>query len=381
MEQIYLDNAATSFPKAPGLGDAVQRYIESVGANVNRSSYAPAAEAESALFEARELLCQLFSFGDASHVAFTPGATHSLNYVLKGMLRPGDHVIASPFDHNAVLRPLAQLEGQGVRVSFMPFDAQGNLDFAGLDALFSSDTKLAICTHASNVFGNILPIPEISALCAAHGVPLALDCAQTAGHIPIDFGALGLSALCFPGHKGLLGPQGVGGMLLSHALAAQMEPLVSGGTGSFSHLLSIPGAMPDRFESGTLPIPAIYGLRHSLRFLLEHGVEKIARQESLLCDALECGLSSIPGIRVHRMAGERTGVLSISFLQKDNGDAAFALAEMHGVMTRCGLHCAPLAHRAAGTFPEGTVRFSVGYANTLEQIALAAEAVGSVAAC
>lgn len=360
---IYLDNGATSFPKAPGVGEAMLDYVNNIGANVNRSTYEASSEAEMVLIECREQLCTLFGTEDITHAVFTPGMTAGLNMLLKGFLSPGDHVIVSSLEHNAMMRPIRQLEAQGVEFSRIPADSRGITDPKDILPLIRPNTRLVAIMHASNVCGTLLPVKEISDICRERGLPVILDAAQTAGHYPVNMKELGLSALCVPGHKGLLGPQGIGALMLDEEFAKRVEPLISGGTGSASDSELLPPYMPDRFESGTLNIPGIFGLNAALRFILEKGVQAFRAHEEKLTKRFTDGLEGLP----LRLAGtkeisKRVGVISIDFTGRDNAEVAYEL-DKRGIMTRCGLHCAPSAHKTLGTFPQGTVRFSIGYAN------------------
>ena len=376
---IYLDNGATSYPKAPGVGEAMLDYVNNVGANVNRSTYATASTAAMILLDPREQLCRLFNFDDPTHVIFTPGMTAGLNMLLKGYLKSGDHVIVSSMEHNAMMRPLVQLEREGVEFSRIPADRDGITRAEDILPLIRPNTKLVAVMHASNVCGSLLPVKEIGAICKERGIPFILDAAQTAGHYPIDFKELGLSALCAPGHKGLLGPQGIGVMLLDSEFAKSVEPLIAGGTGSASDSEELPPYMPDRFESGTMNIPGVYGLNAALAYILEKGVNSFRTHEEKLTQRFLDGLKDIPV----RLAGtpdldKRVGVVAVDFTGHDNAEAAFAL-EQAGILTRCGLHCAPSAHKTLGTFPQGVVRFSVGYASTEADVDGALEAIRSIA--
>lgn len=360
---IYLDNGATSFPKAPGVGEAMLDYVNNIGANVNRSTYEASSEAEMVLIECRERLCTLFGTEDITHAVFTPGMTAGLNMLLKGFLRPGDHVIVSSLEHNAMMRPIRQLEAQGVEFSRIPADSRGITDPKDILPLIRPNTRLVAIMHASNVCGTLLPVKEISDICRERGLPVILDAAQTAGHYPVNMKELGLSALCVPGHKGLLGPQGIGALMLDEEFAKRVEPLISGGTGSASDSDLLPPYMPDRFESGTLNIPGIFGLNAALGFILDKGVQAFRVHEEKLTERFIDGLEELP----LRLAGtkeisKRVGVISIDFTGRDNAEVAYEL-DKRGIMTRCGLHCAPSAHKTLGTFPQGTVRFSIGYAN------------------
>lgn len=360
---VYLDNGATSFPKAPGVGEAMLDYVNNIGANVNRSTYEASSEAEMVLIECRERLCTLFGTEDITHAVFTPGMTAGLNMLLKGFLSPGDHVIVSSLEHNAMMRPIRQLEAQGVEFSRIPADSRGITDPKDILPLIRPNTRLVAIMHASNVCGTLLPVKEISDICRERGLPVILDAAQTAGHYPVNMKELGLSALCVPGHKGLLGPQGIGALMLDEEFAKRVEPLISGGTGSASDSELLPPYMPDRFESGTLNIPGIFGLNAALGFILDKGVQVFRAHEEKLTERFIDGLEGLP----LRLAGtkdisRRVGVISIDFTGRDNAEVAYEL-DKRGIMTRCGLHCAPSAHRTLGTFPQGTVRFSIGYAN------------------
>ncbi len=371
MKKIYyLDHAATSFPKAPGVGDAVKRYLDAVGVNINRSTYAASTQAATVALETRERLCALFRFSGVTHAVFTPGQTYSLNLVIHGLLENGGHAIVSCMEHNAVMRPLTQLAARGAAFTRIPVAPDGAFDFSALECAFRPDTRLCVMTHASNVSGALLPIARIGRICRAHGVPLLLDAAQTAGHVAIDFAALGLSALAVPGHKGLLGPSGIGALLLEPALAGRLSPLVAGGTGSASDSEAQPDYMPDRFESGTMNLPGIYGLHAALGFILNTGVQALGEQEHALAERFLDGVSRLERVRVHGTGAAygRVGVVSCTFDGLDSAEVAFRLENEFGILTRCGLHCAPSAHRSLGTFPHGTVRFSFGYGNAAPDI-------------
>ena len=368
---VYLDQAATSRPKAAGVGDAMRFYIEEVCANVNRSTYAPATDAALRVLETREKLCALFGFADPTHVIFTPGQTVSLNMVIKGLLRPGDHVLVSPLEHNGVMRPLTQMLERGVSFDRIPLTADDSLDLAAVRQMIRPNTRLIFLTHASNVSGTILPLAQVSALCRERGIFLAVDAAQTAGHVPIDLATTPVDALCVPSHKGLRGPAGIGALLLSPALAKALDPLLTGGTGSDSHTEVQPDYMPDRFESGTPNLPGVYGLHAALCALEQEGLSHRQAQEEALLKQFLAGLDAFPGIHVlgTRDLSRRVGLVSVDFTALwDNAQVSDRLATEFGVLTRCGLHCAPNAHKTYGTFPQGTVRFSFNSSNTAEEI-------------
>lgn len=382
MPAIYLDHAATSFPKPPRVAARMAEYIDYVGANINRGSYGAAQQAGLTALRLRQRLCALFAFPDPAHVVLTPGNTWGLNLVLGGALRPGDHCIVSSLEHNAVMRPLQRLAKQGVTFSRIPCDGEGGLDLAALEGLFRPNTRLVVLAHASNVSGTLQDAAAVGERCAAHGVPFCLDAAQTAGHLPISFGELGLSALSVPAHKGLLGPQGLGALLLAPDFAGALEPYVTGGTGSASDSEEQPPYMPDKFEPGTPNLPGIYGWEAALEFLQGVGVEAVrAHDVALSCRFLD-GLAVIPSVRLAgpRDPMGRVGVFSLDFAGQDNAEMAYRLETEFGILTRCGLHCAPAAHRALGTFPQGTVRFSTGWTTTEAEIDAALAAIKALSA-
>lgn len=378
---IYLDHAATSRPKAEGVGEAMRFYIDEVCANVNRSTYAPAMDAAMRMLETREKLCALFSCLDLTHAIFTPGQTFSLNIVLKGLLRPGDHVLVSPLEHNGVMRPLTQLLEHGVSFDRIPLTQDDDLDLDAARRLIRPNTKLMMLTHASNVSGTVLSIDKASVLCRENGIFFAVDAAQTAGHLPIDVKQLHIDALCVPSHKGLRGPGGVGALLLTKEFANALDPLVTGGTGSDSHTETQPNYMPDRFESGTPNLAGIYGLHAALCELERDGLAFRQERETALLQQFLSGLDEISGIRIlgTRDLAHKVGLVSVDFTtRRDNAEVSDLLATEYGILTRCGLHCAPNAHKTYGTFPQGTVRFSFNSTNTHEEIDLTLQALKKI---
>ena len=381
MSVIYLDNAATSFPKPPAVAEAMARYMTEVGASINRGVYASAQDAGMTTLLLREGLCRLFHHDDPTHCVLTAGNTMGLNMVLRGWLKPGDHCLVSGMEHNAVMRPLHDLLSQGVAFDRIPCDRDGRLEPEAIPRLIRPNTRLLVMAHGSNVGGAVQDAAAVGAVCHAHGVPFVLDAAQTAGHWPIDFEAMRLSALSVPGHKGLMGPSGIGALLLSAEFAKGLTPILTGGTGSASHTEIQPGYMPDKFESGTPNLPGIYGLQAAVDFILEAGVETLRAHETALTGDFLARLRDVPGIR---LAGpweleDRVGVISVDFQAVDNAEAAFRLEQDYGILTRCGLHCAPSAHKTLGTFPQGTVRFSPGYFTTKAEIDAAAHAIAEIA--
>ena len=387
MPGIYLDQAATTFPKAPGTADAMYRYMTGCGCNVNRGSYAGAYSAEELVYDTRMQLCRLFGAGNATtdpkNVIFTKNVTESLNFLMKGLLRSGDHVLVSSMEHNAVMRPLLQLEKQGIRFTRVPCAADGSMDSADLESRIEKTTKAVIMLHASNVCGTVLPAAEIGNICRIHGIRFILDTAQTAGAVPINMEEIGADAIAFTGHKGLLGPQGTGGFLIREELAGELEPLITGGTGSISHTEKVPDFLPDRFEAGTLNLPGIVGLNAALNWLLSQPVGNILTHELKLTERFLHGMEEAEEAGLLRIIGkhgtaERTGVVSVVPLQMDPAELAFRLDELHGIATRVGLHCAPSAHKTLGTWPAGTVRFSFSVFNTEKEIDTAVGAVNKL---
>lgn len=376
MDTIYLDNAATSFPKPETVARAMARYIDEVGAPLNRSVYESAREAELTTLSLREQLKSFFHFPEkATHVILTPGNTYGLNFLIKGYLRPGDHVIVSSMEHNAVMRPLLQLSD--VAFDRIPADRQGCIDPDDIPALIRPNTKLILMAHGSNVSGTVQDAQTVGEIASRYSIPFALDGAQTAGHYPLDFEQLGLSALSVPGHKGLLGPSGIGALLVTDELAKILSPLIAGGTGSVSDSEYLPEYLPDRFESGTMNLPGIYGWEAAMAYVSQRGVDALRAHEAALTQRFMDGLRDIPNVRLcgPERLENRVGVLSLDFLRQDNAAVAYALEQRFGILTRCGLHCAPSAHRSLGTFPRGTVRFSLGFANTEQDVDAALAAI------
>lgn len=381
MQSIYLDNGATSFPKPEGVSQRMKDYLDLVGANVNRSVYEKAADAGMVLLSCRERLARLFNFDDPTHVILTPGMTAGMNMVIKGYLHAGDHVIVSSMEHNAVMRPLQQMTEFGVSFDRVPCDSEGRLHIEDALPLFRDNTRLFIMAHGSNVSGTVQDAEAVGRLCAEKGVAFVLDAAQTAGHIDVDFQRFQLSALCVPGHKGLLGPGGIGALLLRHDFAKQLTPLITGGTGSASDTEIQPPYMPDRFESGTPNMPGVYGLEAALAYIEDRGIPSLQAHERELTKRFLNGLQKIKGVT---LAGPKTlegrvGVISLDFEGKDNAEIAFRLETEYGILTRCGLHCAPSAHKTLGTFPQGTVRFSLGFASTEADVDAALAAIRALA--
>ena len=379
MDTIYLDNAATSFPKPEGVSTAMKTYLDQVGATINRSVYGSAQDAGLVTLQLRQRLKKLFHFPEpVTHVILTPGATWGLNMAIKGFLKKGDHCIVSSMEHNAVMRPLLQLGG--VEFDRIPCNREGLLNPADVEKLIRPNTRLLVMAHGSNVCGSVQDAKAVGELCRKHGIAFVLDAAQTAGHYPVNFEEFGLSALCVPGHKGLLGPSGIGALLMTDAFAKALDPIVAGGTGSASDSEYLPDYLPDRFESGTPNLPGIYGWEAALQYVETRSVEGLRAHEMALCRRFLEGLHSIEGVALcgTEDLNRRVGVVSVDFLHKDNAEAAFELEMDHGILTRCGLHCAPSAHKTLDTFPRGTVRFSLGFSSTEADVDAALCAIRSI---
>lgn len=376
---IYLDNASTAFPKAPGVADFVKDFIDNNCFNVNRASYDGAVRAEEIVYDTREALAEFFGAEDSRYVTFCSGVTLALNMAIKGLVSAGDKVVTSVMEHNAVLRPLHSLGGQGVDTVFVPCDG-GVLDLDEMLRQISKRPRAVVITHASNVCGAVNPITEIGKACRENGVLFIVDSAQSAGVIDIDMTRDNIDVLCFAGHKGLLALQGIGGMVFAASAAKAARTVVQGGTGSFSHLSEMPSLLPDKFEAGTLNLPGIASLKASLEFIKSKGVDVIRSGEEALRDLFEKEVRGIPGVNIAGCAAKRRcAVTSLDFANVDNGQAAYLLDSRYDIKTRSGLHCAPLAHKALGTFPRGTVRFSFGWANTADEVKAAAKAVREIA--
>ena len=373
-DRIYFDQASTSFPKAPGVAKAMYAYLTSLGTNVNRGCYEDAYAAEETVFNTRKLLAQLFHFPLTKNVILTGNITQSLNMLLKGLLRPGDHVLVASMEHNAVMRPLVQLSRDGISFDRIPCRRDGTMILEQAEAMIRPSTKAIITLHASNVCGTHMPLAELGDICRRHHLFFLADTAQTAGIFPLDMEQLHIDGLAFTGHKGLRGPQGTGGFLISGQLADQMEPLISGGTGSVSHTEEVPSFLPDRFEPGTPNLPGIFGLHAALKELTPLSMEQIRTKElSLTGYFLEKLMELDPSEKHIRIIGRkdlsmRSAVVSIQTLDEDMASVAWHLDHDYHIMTRVGLHCAPNAHKTLDTYPAGTIRFSFGPQNTNNEI-------------
>jgi cysteine desulfurase family protein len=375
---IYFDNATTSWPKPEPVYEAAERQLRSGGASAGRSSHLHSLAADRLLYESRERIAAFLGAEKVEEIVFTLNATDALNMAIKGILKRGDHVIYSPFEHNSVLRPLASLRQKGLITTTMLSPAGDVVDAAAFDRAIRPETKLLICTHASNITGRIMPVREIGKIAASRGVHFLLDAAQTAGALPLNLQETGAHLAAFTGHKSLLGPPGVGMLYLREGM--KIKPWREGGTGSRSDEERQPTFLPDYLESGTPNIPGIAGLNEGIKFITTKGVEIIRTHELELCHRLQQGLERIPGVRVFRGAPPEAYAAVISFVMEglDSGELGCILEEAYGILCRTGLHCAPQAHRAIGTFPGGTLRFSLGCFNTEEEVDHAIHALKSV---
>ena len=376
---IYLDNAATSFPKPERVYVEMDKCMRQYGANPGRSGHRLALEAGRALYRTRERLCMLFNIDNPMQIVFTSNATESLNLGIKGLLKYGDHVITSSMEHNSVARPLTALKEKGIDTTFIRCDFRGILDPEDIEKTIKKNTALIVVTHASNVTGTLMPIKDIGAVAKKKGIPFMVDVAQTAGVYDLDVKEMNIDMLAFPGHKGLLGPQGTGGLYISEEL--DVMQMKEGGTGSSSENLVQPTIAPDRYESGTPNTPGIVGLGEGVGFILDRGTAAVREHEEKLTGMLLEGFGEIDGVKIYgpKNSKLKAGVVSINILDGDSGEISYILDKSYDIATRAGLHCAPLAHRTIGTFEQGTIRFSVGVFNTREDIEAAIKAVEEIA--
>ncbi len=385
---IYFDNAATSWPKPPGVAEAMVHFLNQVGANPGRAAHRRAVESGRILYDAREAVCELFHAPDPLRLVFGKNVTEALNLALRGLLRHGDHVVTSSMEHNSMMRPLRALERQygpssgGVRVTAVACSPQGALNPADVEAAMRPDTKLVALNHASNVVGTLLPVGEVGAICRERDLLLLVDAAQTGGAYPIDVQADRIDLLAFTGHKSLGGPMGTGGLIVGRRVdETQLEPLVRGGTGSRSEHEVQPDFLPDMCESGTPNVVGVAGLRAGVRWVLERGVGTIRAHEVALAQALIDGLRAIPGVTVYGTldAELQTATVSFNIAGMATSEVGLRLDDEYGIMCRVGLHCAPTAHRTIGTFPGGTVRFGLSAFNTMDEVETALAAVETLA--
>ncbi|UCB44070.1 MAG: aminotransferase class V-fold PLP-dependent enzyme [Dehalococcoidales bacterium] len=378
---IYLDNAATSWPKPPEVLRAMTDVLEHAGGNPGRSGHRLSIAAARAVYDTREEIAHFFGVTDPMRVIFTSSATHAINLTLRGILKLGDHVVTSSIEHNAVMRPLRNLEKQNIRLSIVACAADGTLDVKDLIKVIDSNTRLVVMTHASNVVGTLLPIAEIASIAHQAGALLLVDAAQTAGALPMDIQAMGIDLLAFTGHKELQGPPGIGGLVIADDVdTTKIEPLMCGGTGSRSESEEQPNDLPDKFESGTANLVGIAGLGAGLKWVKDKAINEIREHMKELNQALLDGLSIIPRVKIYGTLDPERSVAIVSFTVtgKSVSEIALRLDEEYGVLSRVGLHCTPAAHKTLGTFPEGTVRLAPGIFTTVSDIQEATQAVAKV---
>lgn len=375
---IYLDNAATTMQKPQCVIDAVVAAMTSMG-NAGRGANEASLSASRVIYDTREKLCRLFGGDNPKQVVFTNNSTESLNIAIKGILDPGDHVITTMLEHNSVLRPLYEMEKQGVRLTVVKSNREGKIDISELEAAIAEDTKMIVCTHGSNLTGNCVDVEAIGAIAEKKGVIFVVDASQTAGVFPIDVKRMHIDVLCFTGHKGLLGPQGTGGLYVREGVS--IRPLKSGGSGVQTYSKSHPSQMPTALEAGTLNGHGIAGLHAAIQYLEETGIDKIRETEQRLMWQFYEGVKVIPEVKVYGdfSSKERCAIVTLNIGDYDSGEVSDALLTDYGISTRPGGHCAPLMHEALGTVEQGSVRFSFSHYNTEEEVETAIRAVKELA--
>lgn len=375
---IYLDNGATTVQKPHAVAEAVYQVLSSGEyGNPSRGAYSIAVNANEVVYKTRTKIAKLFNVPDSSQVVFTKNVTEALNTVIKGYLHSGDHVIATQYDHNSVLRPIYQMGDRGVEYSFAPLNDQNLVDLDQLEAMIKENTKMVVCTHASNVIGNLIDIQRVAEICHRHHIILVVDAAQTAGVIPIDMQAMGIDILCFTGHKSLYGPQGTGGICFSRDFG--VEPLISGGSGIQSYKHHMPDRLPERLEGGTMNVPGIAGLGAGIDYLLHQDMDEMRRQTVKLADSFADKIKDNPNIVIYtNLSAPHVATIAINIRGVNSADVSDALAEQ-GIATRSGAHCAPLIHQALGTVKQGIVRFSFCSFNTQQEVDKASQVVNQLA--
>lgn len=375
---IYLDNAATTLHKPQQVIDAVVHAMQSMG-NCARGTHEEALDAARTVYDARVRLASLFGCPRVDHVAFTANSTEALNIAINGLIGPGDHIISTDLEHNSVLRPLYRLEAEhGAELSFVPADKLGNVDYADFERLMKPNTRAVVCTNASNLTGTVLDIERIAKTAHSHGALVIVDASQTAGCWPIDMKKMGIDVLCFTGHKGLMGPQGTGGICVKEGI--EIRPFKVGGSGVQSYSRTHPAEYPTRLEAGTLNGHGIAGLGAAAKFISETGVENIhAKERSLMLRFYE-GVKDIEGVTVYGdFTKDKTAIVALNIRDYESGEVSYELSQGYGIATRPGAHCAPRMHKALGTAEVGAVRFSFSFYNTEEEIDEAVRAVAELA--
>lgn len=376
---IYMDNAATTMQKPQQVIDAVAAAMCSMG-NAGRGSHAASLGAARTIYDAREKLACFFHAENPKQIAFTMNSTESLNIALKGVLNPGDHVITTMLEHNSVLRPLYELQEKGTELTILKSNPQGTLDYEDFEKAIKENTKAIVCTHGSNLTGNLVDVKRVGEIAKKHGVLFIVDASQTAGVFPIDVQEMGIDILCFTGHKGLLGPQGTGGIYVREGLT--VRPLLCGGSGVQTYNKKHPSEMPTALEAGTLNGHGIAGLDAAVEYLMETGIDTIREREQDLMWRFYEGVKDIPGVKVYGdfSTRERCAIVTLNIGDYDSSEVSDELLMTYGISTRAGGHCAPLMHEALGTVEQGAVRFSFSHYNTDEELNTAIQAVKEMAA-
>lgn len=371
---IYMDNAATTLHKPDAVKAAVLAAFETMG-NAGRGASEPALDASRVIYGTREKLARFFNAESASRIVFTANSTESLNIAIKGLFCPGDHVITTVLEHNSVLRPLYECREHGVELSILGCDEKGNISYDEMESAVKDHTKAIVCTHASNLTGNMIDLKKAGEIVREHGLIFVVDASQTAGVWPVDVQNTGIDVLCFTGHKGLMGPQGTGGMYVRTGV--EIRPLLSGGSGIDTYNPHHPSQMPTALEAGTLNGHGIAGLGAAVSFLEETGLDVIREKEQSLMRRFYEGISCIPGVKVYGDfdTRERAAIVSFNIGDYDSSEVSDELSVTYGIVTRPGAHCAPLMHRALGTTGQGAVRFSFSHYNTEEEVETAVQAI------
>ena len=376
---IYLDNAATTFPKPESVYAKMDDCMRNYCANPGRSGHKMAMESARVVEETRDIIAKLFNIKNPMDVVYTFNATDSLNLAIKGFLKPGDHVITTTMEHNSVLRPIMELENIGVEHTFVQADEEGRIDPKDVETAIKDNTKLIAIIHASNVTGTLIDIETIGKIAKNHGITYLVDASQSAGIYDIDVDKLNIDMLAMPGHKGLLGPQGTGVLYVNNKIRLHSQR--EGGTGSKSEEIIQPDLYPDKYESGTHNTPGIVGLGAGVEFLLETGLDNIRKHEEELSQYMIDEILKIDGVKLYgpKSVKERAAVIAVNIKDLDSGEVTFRLDREFGIATRSGIHCAPLAHKSIGTLEQGAVRFSLGYFTTKEEVEEAIKAIKVIA--
>ena len=378
--EVYLDNAATTFPKPKQVIDAMYNYMLNIGGNAGRGNYSNSLQSNRCLYDARETICNFFGYDNPSNVIFTNNVTTSLNMLIKGLLKPGDHVITSSMEHNSVIRPLIDCKiSIHIDLDIVNADSKGFISIDDIEKSIRSETKLVIITQASNVTGSIQNIKQVGKLCKDNGIFFIVDSSQGAGVLDINMKLIHADAIAFTGHKSLLGPQGIGGFIIDDNLNKNCLSILQGGTGSLSYSLEQPDFLPDKFECGTHNLPGIVGLSESIKFINSIGLNEINEHNKYLLKHLLNGLMNISGLKVYgdTSGDNSTTCVSINSDSLDASELGYLL-ENEGIKTRCGLHCSPLAHKTIGTYPNGTVRLSLSYFTTKTDIEYTLKSINKI---